>query len=217
MSNLEEGKSQGQAEPLVFEEEEQDANFNEEEHFNEEEQVDNFNEEEQEAESTSKISFEISSSIEKTSNEVFPYLIRDLHTCRGYYFNFDFDDLNLSKITFRIPTTILPLSVSVVNGFYDSPYLIECKIEFIPTQSLYKMTPYAYTFTNPSYGELFPGSILVKNRFRNFFSPGYEPSTQYRCQNYILAPQVSADKDKIDSLLKTLVDEGFPAKIERKT
>ncbi|KAK8843599.1 Poly [ADP-ribose] polymerase 6 [Tritrichomonas musculus] len=184
--------------------------YEEEAHFNEEEAY--FNEEEQFPDETpSGLSFNVSSSIETPPNDLFDWLIKDKNTCKAFFFTFDIEEPSLGKLIFRIPTSILPLTVSVVNGFYKSPYLIECVILFQETNP-YKTNPDYYKFTNPFYDETFPGSVLLKSRFQNFFKPDYKPSTQYRCQNYVLSPQVHTDREELGRLVDVLVKEGFPYK-----
>ena len=197
-------------------ENEEQSLFNEEEQeipFNEEEQEFEFNEEEQ---ATDSISFTVSDSLDHNENDVSSSLIlNNINFCKAFFIDFQFDLVVSNTVSFRIPTSILPLSVSVVNGFYDSPYLIECKFEF-SAKNPYSYKPYSFKFTNQTYGETFPGSILIKNRFSNFFSPTYKPPANYRCQNYVLAPQVTVDGEKITSAIAALVNEGFTEKLAKK-
>ena len=202
MSRQDEIEQNPDEQQVFYEEEEEEANFNEEEApF--------------EVEEDSKPSFTVSmSQVIEEGSVLMSKLRSDVTFCRAHFEHndFEFEDPYLDSIKFRIPTTILPLSVSVVNGFYQSPYLLECKFEFAK-QNPYRTRPNIYSFVNPTYeGETFPGSVLMKNRFRNFFSDNYKPSTNYRCQNYVLAPQVTVDQDKINSTIDMLVNEGFPLK-----
>lgn len=142
-------------------------------------------------------------------------LMKEVNFCRAYFIDFEFDDLFSSMITIRIPTSILPISVSEVNGFYNSPYLVECKFN-LNEKDTYAEYPKEYEFTNPSYGSKFPGSVLLKNRFRNFFKLSYEPQVVYKCQNYVLAPEITTDQSKINERVACLVDEGFSEKAAKK-
>ena len=203
-------------EQIPFNEEEQEIPFNEEEQeipFNEEEQEIPFDEEEQSADF---VSFKVSESLDHDDDDMNPTLIlNNINLCKAFFIGFQFELVRANTILFKIPTSILPLSVSVVNGFHDSPYLIECKIE-LSSKNPYSSRPYFFKITNPTYDETFPGSILIKNRYSNFFSPTYKPSANYRCQNYVLAPQVTADSEKIASTIETLVYEGFTEKQAKK-
>lgn len=142
-------------------------------------------------------------------------LRKDVYFCKAYFIDFEFDDVITSTISFTIPTSILPLSVSVVNGFYNSPYLIKCQFD-LNQNNFYGIRPTNYQFTNESYGKVFPGSVLVKNRFRKFFNLDYNPQLFYKCQNYVLAPQISIDQKKISAAVSCLVDEGFPKEKAKK-
>lgn len=199
-------------EQIEFNEEEMfndDQVFNEEEAlFNEEEAEFNFIEEEE----SNKPSFEVSDSIEyPKSNPFIDRLIRDIKLCETFLIDFTFDDSKLPTISFKIPTTILPLSVRFANGFIYNPYLVEVKFE-ANSDSPYKAFPQNYEIHNPYYGSTFPGSILFKIRFSNFFKANYKPPTSYRCQNYVLPARMSISADDLESSIRELVQEGFSEK-----
>jgi len=59
------------------------------------------------------------------------------------------------------------------------------KIDVIFNNNHWKAIPSSFEISNPIFGTNFPGSILVKTRFRKFFEPSYHPAYSYRSQSFI--------------------------------
>lgn len=219
MSNPEE-KTQIQEEEEVFEDVNEEEAFNEDDQgfYNEEEDEDpNYGSGSQGNGSYQKSNestpiLEFSTPTEEETGYDYQYLT-NVNNCRAFYIDFDFKDPFGSKINFTIPTSILPLSVSVVNEFYLNEVLVECNFE-LNVNDPWSIRPNPCQIESPTFGKDFPGSILVKNRIENFFKPGYKPQTNYLCQGYVLAPQTNSDIR--DEYLDILVKEGYSAKRSKK-
>lgn len=206
MSNPEDSKQNSDPNPdgQIFEEEEQEFNATEEE--------------EEEAYTDSQISSPVSLKISTPSNEIDPIeyqLSEDVKICKEFYIGFDFTPIYNRAVTFKIPTSILPLTVQVVNGFYHSPTLAECNFEFT-SEDLWKARPFIVNIKNPIYGTSFPGSLLIQNRLNSFFNPDFKPQERYRCQSYVLAPQTVQNPANINELIEQLTTSGFTEKQSEK-
>ena len=121
----------------------------------------------QQAGSSSYPSFETVST-GGTDDPFFYSILSMINTCQAYYVGFYFEKYLGSKITFKIPTSILPLSVSVFNGFNQTENLAE--ISFEPSrENPWAFYPYFFEAKNDIYGKSFPGSILIQNQVHAFF------------------------------------------------
>lgn len=193
--------------------EEQKSEFNEEEKFI-------FNEEEQEFESNSnQESSSISLSISPTDgyefNDDYYQITQLINNCRALLIDFTFDETTNRTISFKIPSSILPLSVKVANNFHKSPYLVECSFE-LDSNYPWSTKPNPFQATNPIYDRSFPGSIIMQNRVNHFFNSDYKPQERYRCQSYILAPQNGTNPPNFKELISELTKEGFTEKQSEK-
>jgi hypothetical protein len=115
-------------------------------------------------------------------------------------FHFEARDLTLS---FQIPSTILPLSLAVVNDFHRSPILLDLELE-LTTNSLSERARVVHCM-NPIFGPSFAARALVIERVNRFFTKTYRPQRSYRCVSYVLEPIGNVR----DHELAVLIDEGF--------
>ena len=134
-----------------------------------------------------------------------------INACRGYFCDFTFEDYLGKRINFTIPTSILPLSISVFNEFHNDPVLVNVTIE-PDNENPWKNKPIITEVTNPIHGKSFSGSILLQDRISLFFSKDYKPKEKYRCQSYVLAPQNKEIPKYFNELVANLMNSGFSEK-----
>lgn len=188
-----------------FEEEEQE--FIDEQIFEEEEQefIDN-------GQSDEGFSLSYSSNDDQVSLDS---LNSNIRVCSTVFVGFQYIRNTNNRITIKIPNSILPLSINSINGFLNSPFLVECIIDFNQIDR-WKNKPDHLLLANDFYGKTFPGSILLKNRIYKFFSKDFKPQEKYRCQCYALAPQDVKTPKNSEELIKQLEEKGFSEKLARK-
>jgi hypothetical protein len=132
-----------------------------------------------------------------------PILDVAINSCEIYLPRVHFSKLGHSSVRITLPTSFIPEQLAAVNGFNQSPTLVEFTLSLPDRYSFNSGT--ITELINPVYGPLFPGRLLVSQAANHFCSSKYTPKHKYNCQLYVMEPQGIPDDFKVAQL----VSEGY--------
>ena len=122
----------------------------------------------------------------------------------GNYFSDFTYKLEGGKISVDIPTSVLPLTQSIVYGYNEEQTLLSVTLEFTKTPN-FKEKPKC-TCANPVHGTNFIGKSLVEDAISNFFSLKYFGKSG----GHPSAPILFQSRFSVnESSLRKLINEGF--------
>jgi hypothetical protein len=132
-----------------------------------------------------------------------PVLDWSIESCEIYLPRVKFLRRGRSSVQITLPTSFIPDQLAAVNSFNRHPILVEFVLTLFDDYSFTGGT--IDELTNPVYGRLFPGRLLVSQAGARFLSTKYTPKRKYDCQLYVMEPQgIPNDFD-----IAQLVSEGF--------
>ena len=108
----------------------------------------------------------------------------------------------------QIPTSILPLSMQAVYGFYREKTLLNVKLHLAPSCD-WKEKPDLLEYSNPIFGQNFIGKPLIQDVFNKFFSPDYTPNSVYRSYPFVFPSRITPNPE----LIQFLVNRGIEMSI----
>ena len=99
-----------------------------------------------------------------------------------------------------IPTSILPLSMQAVYGFYREKTLLNLKIKLAESCN-WREKPVLLEFSNPFFGQNFIGKPLIQDVFNKFFSHEYSTGLLYRSYPFVFPSTIAPDPHMLQILL----------------
>lgn len=136
------------------------------------------------------------------------HLETNIHVAEAYMPDLSFRKI-YNGVSIDIPTSFLPLSMITINGYDDSPILMN--IEFELDMMRWDKPPISIRYCHPINGTSFIGRPLISERISKFFSPFYKPKKFYKSQASVMVPTGDINEDS----LRLLVKEGFDQKRSR--
>jgi hypothetical protein len=131
-------------------------------------------------------------------------LTESCEMCREMLPTFKVEQRGYDRLLISVPSSILPLSLSVANRFNMHPVLVD--VDLTLSNNSFRAPAHINDVSNPYLGPSFGGWALVVDRLAGFFTPRFRPKPDYRCKVYILSPVGNAS----DRAIAQLVQEGFP-------
>lgn len=114
-------------------------------------------------------------------------------------------DINLfpdRSFELKIPRTFLPLTLQVAYGFMQHDIAFIVKVFYEDEWN----SPYSKAYvTHPISGQIYTGSVLVKDSLSKFFNKDYKPKTYYRSAPFFFYSSTNPDMSKVPLITK----EGF--------
>lgn len=121
---------------------------------------------------------------------------------QSYVTDVDVQILPNKAIEVTIPSIILPLTLRVAYGFFETDILLTCW--FMLDNYDWRKPPSSIEITNPQNSNYY-GKSLVENAKTHFFSENYRPKKSYRSVPLLVSSQNESD----DSIVQKIESAGY--------
>lgn len=121
---------------------------------------------------------------------------------KAYMYGIECNLLPNKNFEVRIPRTFLPITLQVAYGFMQNEIAFDLTVEISGDWN----SPYSRGYVkHPVTGQIYTGSVLVKDAISNFFKEDYQPKSYYRSAPYFFYSSTTPDPSKVSKI----VEKGF--------